>query len=111
MQNGSLLCRLTFFSILKRIKYFKMANKYYNRSKRREQFLVREAKKAGLIAIRSAGSKSPIDVIIIDDVQRFIQLIQVKTGYQTLGQLDKLYKEYSKLNGKWEVEFEVWHYP
>lgn len=88
-----------------------MPNKYYNRSKRKEQELVREAKKLGHIAIRSAGSKSPIDVVDIDHVNRIIHLIQVKTGNVTDAQFRKLHKEFNHLNGNYLVNYEIWYSP
>jgi len=88
-----------------------MPNKYYNRSKRREQDLVREAKKDGKIGIRSAGSKSPIDVVIIDSRNAIIELIQVKTGQMSEKQIEALYNEYGMLTKKYKVVFDVCHFP
>jgi Holliday junction resolvase len=88
-----------------------MPNTYYNRSKRKEQELVREAKKEGKIALRSAGSKSPIDVVIIDRKNKLIQLLQVKTGTMSESALLKLSLEFNDLNSPFEVQYAVCHFP
>lgn len=82
-----------------------MPNKYYQRSVRKERELVREARNKGHIALRSAASKSPIDVVDIDYANRKIWLVQVKTGNLSEREFTKLSKEFSHLNGKYEVEY------
>lgn len=56
-----------------------MANNKYLRSTKRERELVNKARKAGMIACRSAGSHSPFDVWIVDHRDKVVRLIQVKT--------------------------------
>jgi len=55
-----------------------MPNKNYVKGVRFERKLVNQARAEGLIAFRSAGSHSPIDVVIIDKFKRKIDLIQCK---------------------------------
>ena len=55
-----------------------MPNKNYLKGVRFERKLVNEARNKGLIAFRSAGSHSPIDVVIIDTIKGYIELIQCK---------------------------------
>lgn len=88
-----------------------MGNPYYVRSVRKERELVRNARKAGRIALRSAASKSPIDVVDIDPHTKRIWLIQVKTGMMTPNQILKLEKEMEFLNGEFKVKFQVCHFP
>jgi len=88
-----------------------MPNPHYVRSRRKEQELVRNAKKEGKIALRSAGSKSPIDVVEIDHVKRIIYLYQVKTGNLTDKQEDNLYAKWGYLYGDYNVRYKVCHYP
>ena len=56
-----------------------MANNKYLRSVKRERELVNEARAAGHIAARSAGSKSPVDVWDWDPVNKVVIITQVKT--------------------------------
>lgn len=52
----------------------------YQKGVKLERKLVNKARSEGKIAFRSAGSHSPIDVVIIDTENRVIQLIQCKKG-------------------------------
>lgn len=56
-----------------------MPNNKYLRSVKRERQLVNEARAKGLIAGRTAGSHSPVDVFVFDPKDGMIRLIQVKT--------------------------------
>lgn len=52
----------------------------YQKGVKLERKLVNQARKEGKIAFRSAGSHSPIDVVIIDIESLTIELIQCKKG-------------------------------
>ena len=56
-----------------------MPNNSYLRSRRKEQQLVREFRKAGWVSARSAGSKSPIDVWAFHPKENRLYMVQVKT--------------------------------
>lgn len=56
-----------------------MPNNSYLRSRLREQKLVRELRKKGWIAARSAGSKSPIDVWAYHPELKQLRMFQIKT--------------------------------
>ena len=56
-----------------------MSNLSYNRSRAREQQLVREFRALGWYAARSAGSKSPWDIYTVLPKEGEVRLIQVKT--------------------------------
>ncbi len=85
-------------------------NKYI-RGKKKEQRIAREAREQGHIAIRSAASKSPIDVVIIDPIKREIQLIQAKStvnkgfDYIEPSLKKRLEKENEHLPGTYTVSF------
>jgi len=55
-----------------------MPNPKYEKGRRLERNIVNHAIEKGMIAIRSAGSKSKIDCIIIDEKRRKIYPIQCK---------------------------------
>ncbi len=77
----------------------------YKRGADKERKAVKAAKDKGLIAFRSAGSHSPIDVCIIDLGARRIEFLQFKGYKATKSQLDKLEIEMYKLNGMFKVRF------
>jgi Holliday junction resolvase len=81
-------------------------NKNYKRGYEKERKLVFNARKEGMTAFRSAGSHSPIDVIIIDHEQRIIKLIQCKVNIKQ-SQKMKLETKYQYLNGTYYVLFEA----
>ncbi len=83
-----------------------MPNKNYIKGKNYEQELVRTAKKDGFLAFRSAGSHSPIDVVIIDDEAKIIWLIQAKTG---AGNYTKLEKEFRRNQTGYRVFWKLMH--
>jgi len=85
-----------------------MPNKWYRKGADKERRIVRTAIKQGKYALRSAGSHTPIDVVIIDPKLRKITLIQSK--YETFPESKerKLMEEHGHLNGTYEVTFEVW---
>lgn len=55
-----------------------MPNNSYLRSTAKEREIVNKAREAGLISLRSAGSHSPIDVVVVDMLNKCIDLVQVK---------------------------------
>lgn len=81
--------------------------KCYRKGRRKEQELVREARANGLIAFRSAASKSCIDVATIDVRNRVIELIQSKPNTFSGLQKDKLEWQFRALNGTYEVRYVV----
>ena len=84
-----------------------MPNPNYLKGVRKERKLVRWAKDRGMIALRSAGSHSPIDVVIIDKYMNLIRLVQCKPHNYPRSYKKKLYEKYGYLTGKWDVEFIV----
>lgn len=90
-------------------------NRHKKRGLDKERTLVKRAKDRGLkYSFRSAGSHSPIDLIIIDPDKRSIELIQAKStkgmGYWYIEPKlkEKLEKEHKPiLDGVYDVEFKA----
>jgi Holliday junction resolvase len=85
-----------------------MPNKHYVNGIRKERKLVNLARKQGHIALRSAGSHSPIDVVIVDFTNHKVRLIQCKPESMKEKKILELELEYEHLNGTYEVSFEVY---
>jgi Holliday junction resolvase len=79
----------------------------YQKGARKERKLVNQARAHGLTALRSAGSHSPIDVVIIDSVHRIISLLQCKPDDFSQNKTNQLLQENAHLNGTYQVNFEV----
>ena len=84
-----------------------MPNKNYVKGVRKERQIVNDARSKNLIAFRSAGSKSIIDVVIIDIKNKTIQLIQSKPETIHTIQKIKLENKYNYLNNNFKCNFEV----
>lgn len=83
-----------------------MPNANYVKGVRKERKLVNDAREAGLIAFRSAGSHSPIDVCIIDCAARRIHFIQCKTNISD-NERSLLEKNLEGLNHIFDVDFHI----
>lgn len=84
-----------------------MGNKFYRKGYRKENMLVTKSKEQGYLSFRSAGSHSPIDVVIIDHVNREIRLVQCKPSDYGQIPTDRLYEANKHLNGAYDVKFIV----
>ncbi len=84
-----------------------MANLRYEKGRKKENRLVREAYDQGGIGVRSAGSHGQIDVIQIYPKLKKIRLLQSKTYDLPEKELSDLYADNNDLNGTYEVIFEV----
>lgn len=84
-----------------------MPNYKYNKGVRKERKIVNAAKEKGLVAFRSAGSHSPIDVVIIDVHRRRIRLVQSKSDNLPESGKTLLEKKWKHLNGVYVVDFRV----
>ncbi len=84
-----------------------MPNPKYRKGVRKERAVVNEAKAKGYISFRSAGSHSPIDVIVINPIGRTIQLIQCKSGNYRAREKSNLLSKYRYLNDTYTVRFKV----
>ena len=79
----------------------------YIKGVRKERKVVNQAKARGLIAFRSAGSHSPIDVVIINVQTGHISLVQCKNDSMPVAEKKRLEEKYSSLNGMFKVRFDV----
>ena len=85
-----------------------LGNKNYRKGRRKEYKICEELKKQGFDLVqRTAGSRSPIDIIAIDTGTRRILLIQSKPDNFATSKEIKLYEENKKFNGAFIVEFKV----
>jgi len=84
-----------------------MSNPNYVKGRKKEYKLLHQYKKLGFIAIRSAGSHSPIDIIAINPISHRIKLLQSKPDTMPEKQKEKIEKENEVLNGVFEVSFKV----
>ena len=84
-----------------------MPNKAYIKGVRKERYLVNKARGHGLLAFRSAGSHSPIDVVIINKHRQTIDFIQAKPKNMSQKQKNMLISEFIYLNGRYKVRYLV----
>jgi Holliday junction resolvase len=86
-----------------------MALTNYQRGANKERRIVNAYREKGWIALRSAGSHSPIDVVCINPATKEIKLIQSKLG--ELGKSEKrdLEIEMLSLSGMYFVQGELWN--
>lgn len=87
-----------------------MPNSNYLRGVRKERAFVNEAREQGKIAFRSAGSHSPIDVCIIDPINKKIEFIQCKPGNFSERDKEKIFEKCPNLkfiDGLFEVSFGI----
>lgn len=84
-----------------------MPNSNYKKGYRKEREVVNDARDVGLIAFRSAGSHSPIDVCIIDKKEKKISFIQCKPDTMSEKAKQRLKDEQVELNDEFMVSFDV----
>lgn len=84
-----------------------MPNKNYIKGVRKERKYVNLARDKGYISFRSAGSHSPIDVIIIDKERKIIELIQCKPDSMSENKKNEIVSAHTELNGTFQVSFKV----
>lgn len=84
-----------------------MPNKNYIAGVRKERKLVNEARAQGFISFRSAGSHSPIDVVIIDKKNMKVRFIQCKPESMSQNARSKIIESQFDLQGRFLVSFEV----
>jgi len=73
---------------------------------KREGYDLRKPTKERM-AIRSAGSHSPVDVVLIDMVERTIRFVQCKPNSMSENKRQALREENNLLNGSFMARFEV----
>ena len=83
-----------------------MINRYL-KGRRKEYKIMHDEEGVGKIVFRSAGSHSPIDVVVINRDERTIKFIQSKAGKMSENAREALRQENSFLNGAFICKFEV----
>ncbi|MAH51797.1 hypothetical protein CMI37_38630 [Candidatus Pacearchaeota archaeon] len=81
-----------------------MPNRNYEKGIRYEREIVNQAKEEGYTAFRTAGSKSPVDVCIVDDKGKRIYLIQCKV---TKRSQKKLKETFDKIETGYRIIWKV----
>jgi Holliday junction resolvase len=84
-----------------------MVNKNYRNGRAREYRVKWKLESLGMIALRSAGSHSPIDVIGIDMEKKIIKFIQCKPDSLSQNKRDLIIERFKGLNGTFDCSFEV----
>ena len=79
----------------------------YKRGRAREYKIMNRLKEKGWLAIRSAGSHSPVDIVAINEKTREIWLIQVKPKSMSQSMKDILIAQSQAYNGFFKVRFGV----
>ena len=84
-----------------------MPNQNYLKGRRKEYAVMRKAKEAGWLPLRTAGSHGFVDVIAIDFENKIIRFIQCKPPSISRLQILRLENQWSKLNDWFQCEFKV----
>lgn len=84
-----------------------MPNKNYLKGVRKERKIVNRAREQGKLAFRSAGSHSPIDVVIIDYRAKKIEFIQCKPDTMSENEKKRLEMALNALNNEFLASFKV----
>jgi len=84
-----------------------MVNPRYVKGRKKEYKIIKSEREKGRVVIRSAGSRSPVDVVSIDVKEKKIYLIQSKSESLSEGEKKRLYKDNKELNGLFLVSFVV----
>ena len=79
----------------------------YAKGRKKEYKILKEARELGHVALRSAGSHSPIDVVDIDLDARVIKFVQCKPDSMQAKAREKLLMDNHLLNGSFFCVFEV----
>lgn len=82
-------------------------NYNYQKGVRLERKIVNSAKDLGLIAFRSAGSHSKIDVCIINPILKQVRFIQSKAKKFTVGALKSQLDGFKAVDDEYFVRFEI----
>lgn len=80
----------------------------YQRGADKERRIVNFFRERGCIALRSAGSHSPVDIVVIDKKTHHITLIQSKLNKISTKDREEIQALAQEINGLYEVTFELW---
>lgn len=79
----------------------------YKKGRKKEYKICKRLELEFDIVQRTAGSRSPIDIIAIDLKLKRIKFVQSKPDSWTENQIKKLMEKHKELNGKFQTEFIV----
>ena len=83
-------------------------NKNYRKGRRKEYKICNQLKEAGFdITQRTAGSRSPFDIIAIHKRRRLILLVQAKPDNISITQKKKIFIKNMDLDGNYKVRFKI----
>lgn len=85
-----------------------MSRTNYQRGADKERRIMNKFEGDKFTTLRSAGSHSPIDVVIINHEDKIIRLIQSKLGYISKPAKERIIQDGIKFNGTYAVVFELW---
>ena len=85
-----------------------MSTTNYQRGANKERRIVNYFREKGKIALRSAGSHSIIDIVVIDIQTHHIHLIQSKLNKISTKDREEIEGKAKEINGLYEVTFELW---
>lgn len=83
----------------------------YAKGRRFEYQTMHKLEQQGFIAMRTAGSHSPFDIIAINPATQKILLIQCKAGTITDKAKHLIRNQWKELNGNYELMFDLLHKP
>ena len=75
----------------------------YKRGRRKEYKIVKRYKDFGCLAFRSAGSRSPVDVVVVNSREKEILLIQSKPESMSENKKEELRNSLKFLDGTYKV--------
>lgn len=84
-----------------------MPNRNYLNGKAKEHRVKKKLVDEGYIVVRSAGSKSPFDLVAINKETKTIKIIQCKPKSFSDNKKKELMEEYAWLNTMFKCAFEV----
>ena len=84
-----------------------MGSSEYRKGRKKEYKIMNKARGRGLLAFRSAGSRSKVDVCVIDVIKKEIVLYQCKPKNITQREIEKLNNEMIATNGTYKMCFKV----
>ncbi len=86
-----------------------MKNTNYRKGRYYEYFVCNKLREQGYFIVqRTAGSRSPFDIIAIDKKNKIIKLIQCKSGKKITKHTSEAEKVNKELSGTYTVEYELW---
>ena len=84
-----------------------MPNRNYIKGVKKERKIVNAFREMGMLAFRSAGSHSPIDVFCIDRTDKIVHLIQCKPDSMSEKTKNKILEKLKQYEGEYTIKVSV----